>query len=96
MSPVKSFDPGRIRGAAAVVDGANRSIRDALDALDAEVSQLRSAWSGEASDAYDAAQAQWMARLSEMNRILGLAASAADSSAERYGRGQAKIQSRWA
>lgn len=96
MSPVKSYDPGRIRGVAAAVDSANRGIVDALDALDTEVSQLRAAWSGEASDAYDAAQAQWTARLSEMNRILGLAAAAADSSAERYGRGQAKIAARWA
>lgn len=96
MSPVKSYDPGRIRGAAAAVEEANRSIADALDALEAEVSRLRSAWSGDASDAYDTAQAQWSARLAEMNRILGLAASAAATSADRYGRGQSKIQARWA
>ncbi|WP_314424872.1 WXG100 family type VII secretion target [uncultured Microbacterium sp.] len=96
MSPVKSYDPGRIRGVAAAVGEANRSIAEALDALDAEVSTLRAAWSGEASDAYDAAQAQWSARLTEMNRILALASGAAANSAERYARGRSKIEARWA
>lgn len=96
MSPVKSYDPGRIRGAAAAVHDANSGIADALDALDAEVSTLRAAWSGEASDAYDLAQAQWSARLAEMNRILALAAAAAANSAERYAQGRSKIEARWA
>lgn len=96
MSPVKSYDPGRIQATATAFTDAYDSIATALGALESEVSRLRSSWNGEASDAYDATQAQWTARLAEMNRILGLAASAAGASAERYRRAQSKIEARWA
>lgn len=96
MSPVKSYDPERIRGAAVAIKESSRNIADALDALDARVSTLRAAWSGEASEAYDAAQAQWSVQLAEMNRILTQAATAGENSADRYARGRAKIEARWA
>lgn len=96
MSPVKSYDPGRIRGAVTAIEEANRGIADALDVLDTKVTTLRAAWTGEASDAYDAAQVEWTARLAEMNKILAQAAVAGANSADRYARGRNKLRERWA
>lgn len=95
MPPIKSYDPSRLQATAVALTQASSGIADELDRLDAEVETLRASWDGEAALAYSTAQAQWTARLTEMNRILALAVRAMSSTAERQSQTRAKISARW-